>query len=447
VRKIAIESPNPKQELFFCAEARFVAYGGARGGGKSWALRRKAALMACRYAGIRILIVRRTFSELWENHVLPLKKELGGAARYREAEKSFLWDNGSRISLGYCDGENDVLRYQGMEFDVIFIDEATQLTEYQFAALAASVRGANGFPKRVYLTCNPGGVGHEWVKRLFIDRVYREGENPEDYVFIPARVSDNTVLTEKNPEYVKMLDALPEGLRQAWRDGDWDVLAGRYFNEFDRNVHVIEPFEVPKEYRRYVTMDYGLDMLAAYWVAADFHGNFYVYRELYQKDLIISEAAEKIRGLSEGEDIYAFLAPPDLWARQRESGRTTAAMFAEFGIGLTKAGGARVDGWLAVKEFLKVFFNKRGEKTAKLKIFAGCANLIRCLPKLTCDLKNPNDCDVEPHEITHGPDALRGFCSFWVSGAKRAENRMKINFEFEKPKHVPLGAGDRVKTI
>lgn len=447
MREIAIETPNPKQEQFFNCEARFVAYGGARGGGKSWALRRKAALMAFAYAGIRILIVRRTFGELWENHVLPLKKELAGAARYREAEKSFLFENGSRISLGYCDGSGDVLRYQGMEFDVIFIDEATQITEYQFEALSASVRGANGFPKRVYLTCNPGGVGHEWVKRLFIDRVYREGEAPEEYAFIPAKLSDNTALMEKDPGYVKMLDALPEGLRKAWRDGDWDVLAGRYFAEFDRSVHVIEPFEVPKEYRRYVTLDYGLDMLAAYWIAADFRGGFYVYRELYKKDLIISEAAEKIRALSEGEEIYAYLAPPDLWARQRESGKTASGMFSEFGVGLTKAGGGRVDGWLAVKEFLKVYKDKQGEKSAKLKVFSCCVNLIRCLPALTCDEKNPNDCALEPHEITHGPDALRGFCSFWVSGARRAEQRMKVNFEFEKPKTAPLGAGERVKTI
>jgi phage terminase large subunit len=447
VREIVIEPPNPKQERFFNCEARFVAYGGARGGGKSWALRKKAALMACRYAGIRILLVRRTFGELYENHVLPLKKELRGLARYRESEKSFVFENGSRIALGYCDRAGDVLRYQGMEFDVIFIDEATQLTEHQFEALSASVRGANDFPKRVYLTCNPGGVWHEWVKRLFIDRVYREGENPEDYAFIPARLSDNKVLMEKDPGYVKMLERLPEDLRKAWRDGEWDLLAGRYFSEFDRSVHVVEPFDIPKEYRRYVTIDYGLDMLAAYWIAADFRGNFYVYRELYAKDLIISEAAEKIRALSKGEEIYAFLAPPDLWARQRESGKTAAALFAEFGVGLTRAGGARVDGWLAVKEFLKVRTAPTGEKTAKLRIFSCCVNLIRCLPTLMCDEKNPNDCAIEPHEITHAPDALRGFCSFWVSGARQAERKMKVNFEFERPKKEPLGAGERVKTI
>ena len=155
----------------------------------------------------------------------------------------------------------------------------------------------------------------------------------------------------------------------------------------------------------------------------------------------------KDKGAFEGGGDIRLLAPPDLWARQRESGKTAAALFAEFGVGLTRAGGARVDGWLAVKEFLKVRTAPTGEKTAKLRIFSCCVNLIRCLPTLMCDEKNPNDCAIEPHEITHAPDALRGFCSFWVSGARQAERKMKVNFEFERPKKEPLGAGERVKTI
>ena len=163
-------NPNPKQLEFFRARERFVAYGGARGGGKSWAIRQKARLLALRWPGIRILILRRSFPELQENHILPLLSDLRGLAQYRASEKAFLFPGGSRIKFGYCDRERDVDQYQGQEYDVIFLDEATQFTEYQYITLTPCIRGANDFPKRMYLTCNPGGVGHMWVKRLFVDR-------------------------------------------------------------------------------------------------------------------------------------------------------------------------------------------------------------------------------------------------------------------------------------
>ncbi len=184
-------APNPKQRQFMLAKTRFVAYGGARGGGKSWAVRQKAKLLALNYAGIKELILRRTFPELRENHILPLNVDLTNIAKYKETDKSFTFPNGSRLKFGYCDAESDVLQYQGQEYDVIFLDEATQFTEFQYNALTACLRGANGLPKRMYLTCNPGGVGHEWVKRLFIDKKYRPTENPDDYTFIAARVYDN----------------------------------------------------------------------------------------------------------------------------------------------------------------------------------------------------------------------------------------------------------------
>ena len=160
--------------------------------------------------------------------------------------------------LGYCDNAADLNRYQGAEYDVIFIDEATQWPEEWFITLTACVRGVNGFPKRIYLTCNPGGVGHNWVKRLFIDREYKPTENPEDYVFIPAKVYDNEVLMQKDPGYLKSLENLPEKLRRGWLDGEWDLFDGQYFAEFRRERHVVRPFALPGSWRRYVTLDYGM---------------------------------------------------------------------------------------------------------------------------------------------------------------------------------------------
>lgn len=250
------EEISEPQEKFLKAKTRFVAYGGARGGGKSWAVRKKALLLALNYSGIKILIMRRTYAELKENHILPLLGEIAGIGTYKDTDKAINMINGSRIKFGYCDNETDVLQYQGQEYDIIFIDEATHLTEFQYSTITACLRGANKFPKRMYLTCNPGGVGHSWVKRLFIDKNYREGENPKDYTFIPAKVYDNKVLMENDPGYVNMLKALPEEKRKAWLDGDWNVYAGQYFTEFKRDLHIKEAFTLPAHWRRYRTLDY-----------------------------------------------------------------------------------------------------------------------------------------------------------------------------------------------
>ena len=122
---------NERQKLFFKARRRFIAYGGARGGGKTWAVREKADVLPHRYPGINILIVRRTYPELLQNHILPMQLELSGLAHWNDKQKRFIFPNGSNIWFGYCSAERDVLRYQGQEYDIIFIDEATQLTEYQ----------------------------------------------------------------------------------------------------------------------------------------------------------------------------------------------------------------------------------------------------------------------------------------------------------------------------
>lgn len=430
-----MEQPNEKQRLFFTARNKFIAYGGARGGGKSWAVRKKAWLLALNYAGIKILLLRRTYPELRENHIIPLMAELQSTAVYRETDKSFSFPNGSRLKFGYCDNENDLLQYQGNEYDVIFIDEATQIPEKWFEVLKACVRGANLFPKRIYLTCNPGGVGHAWVKRLFIDRQFKRDENPSDYLFIPARVYDNTALMSQDAEYVKMLESLPEDLRKAWLEGDWNLFVGQYFTEWREEIHVVEPFSPPAGWRRYFTMDYGLDMLAGYWIALDEAGRGYVYREVYRSGLILSEAAELIQSMTE-EEIFAWYAPPDLWNRRQDTGRSAADIFAEFGIPLTKAQNNRVQGWLDLKEWLKPVDGK-----ASLQVFRSCPNLIRCMPALLFDPHNPSDVATEPHEYTHGPDALRYFVAGRPAPALVPSERDEDELDYDSQRNSFLSFG------
>lgn len=407
MKQLNIGEPNPKQLLFYQSEYKYTLYGGARGGGKSYAVRCKACLLALNYPGIKILIIRRTINELRENHVIPLTELLNGIAKYKDSEKCFFFPNGSRIKLGYCEHEGDVLQYQGQEWDVIFLDEATHMTEYQYQKLTEIIRGANDFPHRMYLTANPGGVGHFWVKRLFIDRVYRKGEDEKDYTFIPASVFDNKALMEKDPDYVKKLEALPDDQRKAELYGNWDVYEGQYFTEWDRELHVCEPFEVPPSWRRYLTIDYGLDRFVAEWVAVNEYGRAFVYREYCESNLTVSEAAEVIRRMN--DPVYIAYAPPDLWNRRNDTGRSAADIFAEHCVYLARATNNRVQGWYDLKEWLHPFTDEQGERNAGIKFFRNCKEIIKCIPLLQFDEKNPNDVAKDPHEITHAPDALRYF--------------------------------------
>jgi phage terminase large subunit len=409
--------PNEKQKLFFSATARHIAYGGARGGGKSWSMRRKFILLALNYAGLKLLLLRRTLPELRENHVIPLIGELYGVAQYKDTEKAFIFPNGSRIKLGYCDNETDVYQYQGQEYDIIGLEEATHFTESMrdfFITCNRSTR--SDIKPRMYYTSNPGNVGHAWFKRLFIDREYRGKEKAEDYIFIPAQVYDNTVLMENNPEYIEALENLPDEMKKAHLYGDWNIFAGQYFTEFRTDIHVVEPFTIPPEWKRYISIDYGLDMLACYWYAIDTHNNIYIYRELYQKDLIITAAAELIKKTNGSDNIVCRYAPPDLWNRRQDTGKSAAETFALSDCALVKSKNDRVNGWYAVKEWLKHIQVKdeqtgREQITSRMKIFNCCKNLIRTLPQLQHDEHNPNDVATEPHELTHAPDALRYFCN------------------------------------
>lgn len=445
------EVPNlyPKQRAFCMSKAKYTCYGGARGGGKSFVLRIKAILLALNYPGIQILLLRRTYGELLENHIIPMQKMLHSyekektkrIAHWGGQDKVFTFPNGSRIKLGYCDNETDVLQYQGQAYEIIFMEEATQFTEFQFQCLTESNRLSGLCKKivktRMYFTCNPGGVGHAWVKRLFIDKKYKITEDPEEYVFIPALVFENEYIMNNDTDYVKTLENLPEDRKKAMLYGDWDVFEGQFFTEFDRNVHVIEPFEIPKEWRIYFSMDYGLDKLAGYWIALDYNNNAYVFREVFESNLLVSQARDKIQEMT-NEPIYQYLAPPDLWNRHKETGKSTADIFTEGGIDLDKTNNDRIQGWLQVKEWLKIIEDEQGVRTAKLKIFNTCTNLITSIAQIQCDNKKIGDVSNEPHELTHAPDALRGFCIYWTLEPMQIMQEQKLPFELQTEEYEEM---------
>ena len=218
-----------------------------------------------------------------------------------------------------------------------------------------------------------------------------------------------------------------------------------FFGEFKRELHVIEPFVVPEHWHRYTTKDYGLDMLAQYWVAVDTEGNAFVYKELYESNLIVSEATKRIKVVNNNEIIKIKYAPPDLENRQKDSGKSIFDLFRANGESLIKSDNRRVDGWLAVKEWLKPIETKNIEtgkivKTARLKIFSNCNNLIRTLAQVMKDEKDSNDVATEPHELTHALDALRYFCIMRQRPPELQKTKKYYNFDEEKPQqHAFIG--------
>lgn len=403
-------APNPRQEEFFMSRARHTAYGGARGGGKSWAMRRKLVMLALNYPELNLLLLRRTLPELRENHILPLRRELNGVANYNATERVFEFPNRSRIKLGYCDTAGDVYQYQGQEYAVIGLEEATHFTEEQMRFLTTCNRTAKkGFTPRMYYTCNPGNVGHAWVKRLFIDRDYQCGEEAGDYVFIPARIWDNKVLLEADPGYIKQLEALPEELRRAHLEGDWDVHAGQYFMEFSRERHICEPFELPHWYKRFRSMDWGYnDPCCVLWHAVDPEGRVTTYRELYVRQMRAEDVAKRVRELDEGDEIAYTVASPDLWQHRGQNlrtsggfeGETLAEIFIKSGMPISPADNTRIAGWQRVRDYMA----PAPDGEPRWRCFSTCRNLIRTLPLLMYDEHAREDA-AEGED--HAPEALR----------------------------------------
>ena len=441
-------SITKKQEKFLKSDAFETLFGGAAGGGKSYGQLIDALLYALKYPKSKQIIFRSTFADL-EKSLIRVSLDLYplSIADYNSSKHTWKFNNGSIIDFGYIQYEKDVYQYQSAEYDVIRFDELTHFTEFMYTYMISRCRGANTYPKRIKSSTNPGGVGHAWVKERFIDigepnvihNCKLETGEEVTRIFIPSLVTDNKFMLEYDPDYIKRLDALPEKERKALKYGDWDIYDGMFFPEFKRSIHIIEPFKIPDNWNRYIAMDYGLDMFAVLFIAIDTKGKAYVYNEIHKTNLIVSEAVQTLKSYM-GQNKYKYIyAPPDLWNRNRDTGKSTAELFWEGGVDLTKASNNRIAGWLNVKEWLrikKVRHEQTGElyEDSDLKIFSNCLNLIKYLPQLQHDEKEPNDVATEPHEPTHITDALRYFCVSRTAPTKEIINKeITFNFGFERP--------------
>lgn len=426
-----IPEPNAKQKLFLADTHKYVGYGGARGGGKSWAVRVKAILLAFSKPGIIQVIIRKTYPELQANHIKPLKAMLPvGSYRYNDSKKEMTFPNGSQILFRYLANDGDLDRFQGTETDILYIDEGTHFSEEQFKMLIPCVRGVaarkeDKFPKRVYITCNPGGVGHQWVKRLFVERNYQSNENPADYSFIQAGVRDNTALMEQQPEYIAQLECLPPKIREAWLEGSWDVYMGQFFEDFynfpdhyqDRQgTHVIDPFEIPDDWKIYRSFDWGYAKpFSCGWWAVDHDGVIYRILELYgctktpnegvkwTPDQVFSEIhrIETEHRWLKGKHIQG-VADPAIW--DAESGESIAERAAKHQVFFTKGDNKRIPGWMQMH--YRLAFDENGYPM--MYIFSNCKAFIRTIPLLQYDDHKVEDLDTDGED--HVADEARYFC-------------------------------------
>lgn len=425
VLQVVIDEPNEKQRKFMQTKRKHIGYGGARGGGKSWAVRSKSVLLGGNYPKIRMCIVRRTYPELEENHIGFFRDQFLPLGRYNESKHKFRFKNGSTITFRYCKSDKDLETFQGSEFDVIFIDEATQFTEHQLKYIASCCRGANDFPHRVYYTCNPGGVGHGYIKRIFVDKKYLPNENPDDYEFIQALVYDNKVLMEKDPTYVAILKNLPPKLRKAHLDGDWNIFEGQFFEDFmDRPehyedrlwTHVIEPFEPPKEWQIYRSYDFGYAKpFSVGWWAVDYDGRLYRILEWYGCTSEPNEGLkltpeQQFAHIREIEDTHPWLkgkriygvADPAIWDSSR--GESINEIAEKYRVYFEPGDNKRIPGWMQVH--YRFQFDDNG--IPMMYIFNNCKAFIRTFPLQIYDEKDVEDLDTNMED--HCPDEVRYMC-------------------------------------
>jgi hypothetical protein len=393
-----------------------------------------------RVPGLAAIIFRRTFPDLNRSVVGPLLEEIPQSlGRYNRSEHKWYFHNGSTLELGHLQTAKDLDKYQGAELAMICFEEATHFTEEQFRYLKSRLRVAGkvkarmealGIRPRMILTANPGGVGHHWVKKRFVDPAPLGGKvfkarptqgipNPPTRCYIPARVTDNPSV---DGGYIDQLNSLPENLRRALRDGDWNVLDGVRFPSWSNQVHVIEPSMLPIPhfgYPRAIGIDYGNTApFAALWGAKLADDLIVIYREVGGTGLTPRQQAELIRdseapGERTPDRPIPLVLDPSMWARSAANplavtkgdvpppGSIAHAYYEVFGSSISKANNDRIGGWALMEEQLRV----RGDGLPRLLVYSTCTEFIRTFPAMPRDKKNPDDVDTKSFD--HYGDAGR----------------------------------------
>ena len=453
-------TPTKKQMEFLNAPEDEVLYGGAVGPGKSEGLLLFSVARRLRIPKSKGLLLRRTFPEL-EMSLIRRSRELlpGFGAKYQEQHHRWTFPNGSMLTFGFLERDEDVYRFQSSEFEDIGFDELTTFSEFQYVYLMSRLRttkpGVRCFMRGA---TNPGNVGHAFVKARFVDigpwnTPYTDPQTGTTRRFIPGTLDDNPHIQRE--QYERFLDNLPADQRRMLRNGDWDAFTGQAFSEWQRAIHVVEPFAIPSWWRRWIGNDPGYtDPFAWYWFAADEDGNVYAYRELtreerderipysdqgravYEQSIVGSEINRPEfdeTGKPLREDIDFVVTGMDAFNKHPETGKAIMDYYREGGMpwGCIKpihGPNSRRLRKAIVHEYLKWNKDEQTSKvTSRLRVFSTCRKLIETLPNLTIDKRDAEK--VADCAILHWYDGLSYGLGAWHS------ERSTLRQKKELPKH------------
>lgn len=428
-----IFKPNPgPQTEFLAASEQEVLYGGAGGGGKSYAM----IADPVRYfnnSQAKMLLVRKTTEELRE--LISVSKELYPRAvpgiKFLERDKTWIAPSGASLWMSYLDSDDDVTRYQGQAFSWIGFDELTQWpTPHAWNYMRSRLRVTKDSGLSLYqrATTNPGNAGHSWVKKMFIDPAEpntafwatnpetgevllwpkgsaKEGQPLFKRRFIPAKLYDNPYLAEDGI-YEANLMSLPEHLRKQLLEGSWDISEGAAFPEFNRKIHVTEPFDIPSNWPRFRAADYGYSSYTGVlWFAVAPSEQLIVYRELYVSKVLAEDLADMVLEAEYGEKMRFGVLDSSLWHKRGDTGPSIAERMILKGCRWKPADrsrGSRIAGKNEVHRRLQL---DEYTNEPRMIIFNNCRNLINQLPSIPLDKKNPEDVDTNSED--HLYDALR----------------------------------------
>lgn len=390
--------------LMYC-QAPEILIEGPSGTGKSRAVLEKVHLLCKKYPGMRALLVRKTRESLTQSAMVTFEekvREYPAAAPFHHEKQEYRYPNGSRLVVGGLDKDSKVM---STEFDVVLINEATELLESDWEALSTRLRNGVLPYQQIIGDCNPDGPSHWLNVRCTAGKTVR----------LVSRHEDNPSVT---PDYIARLDALTGYRYKRLRLGLWVAAEGMYFDEWDPEVHVVKPFDIPKDWVRWMGVDYGFaDPWCALWAARNPENRrIYVYREIYRSGVHAAEQARVIAAINERDGVpVRVFGDPSMWNQHKEMNRPSFAEdYEQNGVPLERATNARHVGWQAVKRAMQ---HKPPSPQARLQVFNTCTNLIRTIPEMVIDPLDPDDLADEivkggtrVKTDDHVADSLRYLC-------------------------------------
>lgn len=420
-------SPKQTEALKAAFKHRYTLYGGAMAGGKSYWLRWMLVALLVRWASkgyksVEVGLFCEDYPTLKDRQLSKIGSEFPswlGTLHGDHAQHGRCYILAEEYGGGIIKFRNldDPSKYQSAEFAAIAVDELTKNTEDVFTDLRNRLRWPGISDIRFLSATNPGGIGHSWVKKRWLDRVFDENETePEEFKYVRALAQDNPHIDKS---YLKQLESLPADKRKAYLEGDWDIFKGQYFTEWRREIHTCAPFTIPEDWRKFCAIDYGYNHDAAVgWFASDYDGNLFLYRELVQNGLTGTKLAEEWVSMTPTYEKIEYLeCDPSMWAKRGEddSALSVAEKFEARATELLKnakykcptlrrANNDRITGWRELHEWLKPI-SVEGHDTARFKVFTTCPEVIRTIPAMIHDEHNPED--VEKSDGDDAPDMVR----------------------------------------